>query len=90
MSKSPPIKTNCHTSDYNGIVCVRISPDDHCRMTISARKLVRSDDRAAGLRGLKDLETGERFFINEEDLFRPTVTRARQGPEYGYTFSPRA
>jgi hypothetical protein len=81
MSKSPAIKTNCQTSDYNALVCVRISPDDYCRMTISIRKLVRCDDKSDGLRGLEDLETGERFFIDEEDLFRPTVTRARKGSE---------
>jgi hypothetical protein len=81
MSKSPAIRTNCQTSDYNAVVCVKISPDDYCRMTVSIRKLVRCDDKAAGLRGLEDLETGERFFIDEEDLFRPRMTRGRQDLE---------
>jgi hypothetical protein len=70
MSKSPAIKTNYQTSGYNVVVCVRISPDDYCRMAVSTRKLVRCDDKAAELRGLQDLETGERFFIDEHDLFR--------------------
>jgi len=70
MSKSPSTKANCETSDYNVVVCVRISPDDYCRLALSIRKLVRCDDKAAGLRGLQDLETGERFFIDEHDLFR--------------------
>jgi hypothetical protein len=39
-------------------------------MTVSTRKLVRCDNQAAGLRGLEDAETGERFFIDEEELFR--------------------
>ena len=53
MSKSPAIKTNCQASNDNAVVCVRVSPDDYCRMTISTRKLVRRDDKAAGLRGWK-------------------------------------
>ena len=81
MRKSSAVKINCQTSAYNAVVCVRISPDDYCRMTVSTRKLVRCDDKAAGLRGLEDLETGERFFVDEIDLFRPTVMRTRPGPE---------
>jgi len=50
-------------------------------MAVSTRKLVRCDNKAAGLRGLKDLETGERFFIDEMDLFRPTPMRTRHGLE---------
>ena len=68
MSKSPAIKANCQTSNDNAVVCVRVSPDDYCRMTISTRKLVRRDDKAAGLR-VKDVETGERFFIDEKGSF---------------------
>jgi len=63
---------------YGSVVTLKISPDDYCRLAVSTRKLVRRDDKAGGLRGLEDLETGERFFIDEEDLFRPIVTRARQ------------
>jgi hypothetical protein len=29
MRKSPSTKANCETSDYNVVVCVRISPDDY-------------------------------------------------------------
>jgi len=81
MSKSPRIKANCQTSVYDAVVSLRISPDDYCAMAVSIRKLVRCDDKAAGLRGLEDLETGERFFIDEKDLLRPTLMRARQGLE---------
>ena len=79
MSNSPDIKANCQSSDYSAVLCVKISPDDYCRMAISTRKLVRCDDQAVGLRGLKDLETGERFVIEEIDLFRPSVMRIRHG-----------
>jgi hypothetical protein len=58
-----------------------ISPDDYCRMTVSTRKLVRCDQIPTGLRGLEDLETGERYFIDEIDLFRPTIMRTRHGLE---------
>jgi hypothetical protein len=68
MSNSPSVKTDCQ--DFNAVVCVRISAEDYCQMTVSTRKLVRCDDKAAGVRGLQDLETGERFFIDEHDLFR--------------------
>ena len=66
---------------YGSVVTLKISPDDDCRLTVSTRKLVRRDDKSAGLRGLEDFETGERYFINEEDLFRAIVTRARQDLE---------
>ena len=81
MSKRPAIKTDCQTSDDNAVVCVKISPDDYCRMTVSTRKLVRRDDKAAGLRGLEDVETGERFFIDEKELFRPAGARVRKRSE---------
>ena len=66
---------------YGSVVTLKISPDDYCRLAVSIRKLVRRDDKAAGMRGLEDLETGERFIIDEEDLFLPIATRARQDLE---------
>jgi hypothetical protein len=66
---------------HGAVISLKISPDDYCRLAVSTRKLVCRDDKAAGLRGLEDLETGERFFIAEEDLFRPIVTRAHQDLE---------
>jgi hypothetical protein len=40
------------------------------RLAISLRKLVRADAPDAGLRGLLDVETGERFVTEEENLFK--------------------
>jgi hypothetical protein len=79
MSKSSAIQANRQTPDCNAVLCVWISPDDYCRMAVSTRKLVRCDDKAAGVRGLQDLETGERFFIDEHDLFRRDAA-GRQPP----------
>jgi len=39
------------------------------RLAISTRQLVRADDPESGLRGLQDVETGERFVTEEEKLF---------------------
>jgi len=79
MSRWLEGKSNKETSGYNSVVCVRITPDDYCRLAVSVRKLVRCDDKAAGLRGLEDLETGERFLIEEAELLEYRVTRACDG-----------
>jgi hypothetical protein len=81
MSKSPAIIASCQSSDSSAVVCVKISPDDYCRIAISTHKLVRCDEEATGLPGLKDLDSGERFFNDEIDFFRPTVLRTRHGLE---------
>ena len=81
MSKSPSTKANRETSGCNVDVSLRISPDEYFRMAVSTRKLVRCDDNAGGLRGLRDLETGERFFIHVRDLFSSAFARVRKGLE---------
>ena len=43
-----------------------IDPEEFCRLVVSMRSLTRCDDPEAGLRGLEDGETGERYFV--EDL----------------------
>jgi hypothetical protein len=40
------------------------------RLAISTRHLVRADAPDAGLRGLQDVETGERFVTEEENLYK--------------------
>jgi len=40
------------------------------KLAISNRKLVRADAPEAGLRGLQDTDTGERFVTEEEKLFQ--------------------
>lgn len=37
---------------------------------VSRRRLVRCDDGSAAVRGLLDTETGERFLIEDEKLWR--------------------
>jgi hypothetical protein len=49
--------------------CTFVERDEFCRLLLSVRKMVRSDEPAASLRGLLDLETGERFLIGQEMLF---------------------
>jgi hypothetical protein len=53
-----------------------VGPEEFCELAISLRNLVRCDDKAVGLRGLKDVETGERFLIAEKELFAHSVVRA--------------
>jgi len=43
--------------------------DEFCKLLLSSKKLVRSDEPRASLRGLLDLETGMRYLIEQENLF---------------------
>lgn len=43
--------------------------EEFCRLLLSSRRLVRSDEPRLKMRGLKDLDTGDRFFIEQEKLF---------------------
>ncbi len=40
-----------------------------CELLLSYKKLVRSDEPSNRIRGLLDVESGERFVIRQEDLF---------------------
>lgn len=42
-----------------------IEPEEFCRMVVSMRALTRCDDPVAGLRGLEDGETGDRYFVDD-------------------------
>jgi hypothetical protein len=46
-----------------------VERDEFCRLLLSVRRMVRSDEPAVNLRGLRDLATGKRFFIEREKLF---------------------
>ena len=46
-----------------------VERDEFCRLLLSVRSMVRSDEPAVDLRGLLDLETGKRFLIKQETLF---------------------
>lgn len=42
-----------------------------CQLALSTKKLVRSDEPSAGLRGLLDPRSGELFVIDEQVLYAP-------------------
>jgi hypothetical protein len=48
-----------------------ISPAEYRDLIVSHRHLIRADEPALGLRGLKDLDTGEHFLIEERKLHEP-------------------
>ncbi len=50
--------------------CVFVDPAEFCRLLVSHRKLVRANEQAADVQGILDLETGQRFLIERERLFR--------------------
>lgn len=56
-------------------LCLTVGAEEYCQLAISSRSLERCDDKAKGVRGLKDLETGERFLIPENELFAFSVTQ---------------
>jgi hypothetical protein len=43
--------------------------DEFCRLLLSCKKLVRSDEPAVSVRGLLDVQSGERYLIEQEKLF---------------------
>ena len=45
-----------------------LEQSEYLALMTSNRKLARADDSRAGLRGLKDLSSGERFLIEDEKL----------------------
>ena len=53
-----------------------VAPDEFCQLAVSSRQLVRWDDTAMGLKGLRDLETGESFVVDLAQLMAHTVTDA--------------
>ena len=53
-----------------------IAPDQFCQLAVSGRAMVRCDDSALGLKGLRDLETGEFFVVNANELLAHNLTTA--------------
>jgi hypothetical protein len=43
--------------------------DEFCQLLLSFKKLVRSDEPSVRFRGLLDIESGERYLIEQEELF---------------------
>lgn len=52
----------------------KVDAQQFCELAVSSRNLIRFDDPAAGLRGLHDVDTGERFVIDEFRLSMYAVT----------------
>jgi hypothetical protein len=44
--------------------------EEFCRLLLSCRKLIRSDEPGVHIRGLKDVESGQRYLIEREELYR--------------------
>lgn len=51
--------------------CRFVESDEFCQLLLGFRKLVRADETALKIRGLLDVETGVRFFIEQEKLLPP-------------------
>jgi hypothetical protein len=47
-----------------------VKRDEFFGLLTSLRKFVRADDPGACVRGVLDLDTGERFIIEQEQLFK--------------------
>ena len=45
---------------------------EFCQLLVGRKKLRRSDEKAAAMRGLIDPATGVKFLIEEEKLFLPS------------------
>ena len=50
--------------------CYWVEPAEFCRLAISNLPLIRCDDAAAGLRGLVNQDTGERYVVDNTKLTR--------------------
>jgi hypothetical protein len=50
--------------------CRFVDTETYLRLALSNRHLVRADESAASLRGLRDPATGIRYLTAEEDLLR--------------------
>lgn len=48
-----------------------VTPAEYRELIVSHRRLVRADEPALGLRGLRDLDTGEHFLTEERKLHEP-------------------
>jgi len=45
-----------------------VNRDEFCKLILSYRKLVRADEPGNRVRGLLDVESGERYLIDQEEL----------------------
>jgi hypothetical protein len=52
--------------------------EEFCRLLLSFKKLIRSDEPAVRIRGLTDVESGERYLIDQEELFGCALADRKQ------------
>ncbi len=55
--------------ESNDSRCYLIDAAEYRKLAVSHRRLTRADDAAALMRGLRDIDTGEIFLIDERRLF---------------------
>lgn len=48
--------------------CQFVDRDEFCQLLLGYRRMVRADDLASGVRGLRDLKTGMLYVIEREKL----------------------
>jgi hypothetical protein len=66
IGETSPERTHTLTPQGNSR---HVDRDEFCMLLTCRRKLIRANDRRAGVWGLLDPLTGERFLIEEERLF---------------------
>jgi len=68
MTLHRPVPTAEATPGNAGSLSRFVEADEFCDLAISVKKLRRSDNSEAGLRGLVEVETGVRYLIEERRL----------------------
>lgn len=66
---SSPSRAERRTLLMKSDSCIFVDAEDYTQLAVSNRVLERADDEVARLCGLRDLNTGELFYIESERLF---------------------
>ena len=70
LQAGPPVRR--HYLNGNGKphpIGIRVEATEFCDLAVSGRNLIRCDDASLGMRGLVDMDTGEKFLVEEKKLF---------------------
>ena len=62
----------------DSVECKFVDSDEFCELLLGFRRLVRADETSVDLLGLLDLDTGTRFFIEQEKLAPLSVLRSQR------------
>jgi hypothetical protein len=57
-----------HSKPRRDPKCMFVKPSEFCRLAVSHQRLVRCDDPANGLRGLRDAETDVTYVVDAIEL----------------------